>query len=327
MARKRIRQALDRGAKLTQQLLTFARRSPLNPEVIDLGRRVTDLRDLLDRSLREDISVVIDMPAGLWLVEADASQLEVAVLNISVNARDAMPNGGLIRIAALNVRGETPAEDQVHLSVSDTGTGMGPELVDKVFEPFFTTKGVGQGTGLGLSQVYGFARAAGGTVQIDSEEGRGTTVTIALPRSHAILAPSDAPIEIACEDTPERCRVLVAEDDAQVADLLVQMLEELGYEPTRVSSADAALAAIDRGFPADIILSDMVMPGEMGGLDLARAIRQRRPETPVLLMTGYSDAALAAGREQIELLNKPFTFEQLRGALAKVTGVEAAGED
>jgi len=329
--RQGIRQALDRGAKLTQQLLTFARRSPVNPEVIDLGRRIAALRDLLDRSLREDIAVAIDLPADLWPVKLDVAQFEVAVLNIAVNARDAMPNGGTIAITARNLPGSGDEEDRVALSVRDEGTGMPPELIDKVFEPFFTTKGVGHGTGLGLSQVYGFARGAGGTVRIDSVEGEGTVVSLLLPRSFEPLPRVVEPGEDPCAAEDRTCLVLLAEDDAQVADLVGQMLEELGYDVRRVGDAEAALDLLGDGLPADVLLSDMVMPGEMGGLDLARAARQRQPDLPVLLMTGYSAAASAAAEEDIALLTKPFGIEALGRELARLidsTEIQSArGED
>jgi CheY-like chemotaxis protein len=195
---------------------------------------------------------------------------------------------------------------------------MPPELIDKVFEPFFTTKGVGHGTGLGLSQVYGFARAAGGTVRIDSAEGKGTAVIVVLPRSFEALSVSPEPAVARCSPDGRRCRVLLAEDDAHVAEMVGQMLEDLGYESHRVTDAAAALALIDRGFAADVLLSDMVMPGEMGGLDLARAARERRPDLPVLLMTGYSAAASAAAEEKIALLAKPFRLDALGQALARL---------
>ena len=313
-----IRQAMDRGAKLTQQLLTFARRSPVNPEVIDLGERIAELRTLLDHSLREDIAVEIDMPADLWPVEVDVSQLEVAVLNVAVNARDAMPTGGTICIAGSNIPGDDAGADWVHLSIRDEGTGMPAELIDKVFEPFFTTKGVGQGTGLGLSQVYGFARGAGGRVRISSEEGRGTTVTLVLPRSFKELPDKPRSADNPCDDAAHPCRILLVEDDAQVGDMVEQMLEDLGYKITRAADATTALAALDSGLKPDAMLSDMVMPGDMGGLDLARAARERRADLPVLLMTGYSAAASAASKEEIELLTKPFTLDALRRELGKV---------
>lgn len=312
-----IREALDRGAKLTQQLLTFARRSPVNPEVVDIGERIATLRDLLERSLREDIAIAVELPDDLWPVKVDVSQFDVALLNIAINARDAMPQGGAITISARNVPGDHD-EDRVELSVRDEGVGMPPELIDKVFEPFFTTKGVGHGTGLGLSQVYGFARAAGGTVRIDSVEGEGAAVILVLPRSFEAVSASPEPAVARCSSDGRRCRVLLAEDDAHVAEMVGQMLEDLGYEAHRVTDAAAALALIDRGFATDVLLSDMVMPGEMGGLDLARAARQRRPDLPVLLMTGYSAAASAAAEEKITLLAKPFRLEALGQALARL---------
>jgi signal transduction histidine kinase len=317
-----IREALDRGAKLTQQLLTFARRSPVKPEVVDIGQRVASLRSLLERSLREDITISTALPGDLWPVKVDVSQFEVALLNIAINARDAMPQGGAIALDARNVPGEDGAEDRVELSVRDEGIGMPPELIDKVFEPFFTTKGVGHGTGLGLSQVYGFARAAGGTVQIDSVEGEGTTVTLVLPRSLEPLSAVEQPAGEPCSPDGRRCRVLLAEDDGQVAEMVGQMLQDLGYEMRRVADAAEALALIDRGFEADVLLSDMVMPGEMGGLDLARAARARRPGLPVLLMTGYSAAAADVAEENIALLAKPFRLDALGRALARLLDSE-----
>jgi signal transduction histidine kinase len=312
-----IRQAIDRGAKLTQQLLTFARRSPVNPEVIDLGDRIAELRTLLDHSLREDITVEIDMPADLWPVEVDISQFEVAVLNVAVNARDAMPTGGMICIEGRNVPGEAEKGDMVHLSIRDQGKGMPPELIEKVFEPFFTTKGVGRGTGLGLSQVYGFARGAGGTVRIDSEEGQGTTVTLALPRSFG-TPPQRMSEAVDAGEEHAPARILLVEDDSSVGEFLENMLEELGYDVIRAADAREALDKLGQGLAPDLLLSDMVMPGEMGGLDLAHEARRRRRDLPVLLMTGYSDAASAAVEADIALLTKPFTIETLRLHLAKL---------
>ncbi|HEU4959496.1 MAG TPA: response regulator [Sphingomonas sp.] len=311
-----IRQALDRGAKLTQQLLTFARRSPLKPEVIDVAGRIAAFRDLLDRSLRENVIIRIDMPPGLWPVEVDPSQFEVAVLNVAVNARDAMPNGGTLTITARNLPADAEDDhDRIALALSDEGEGMPSELVEKVFEPFFTTKGVGHGTGLGLSQVYGFVRAAGGTVRIDSAPGTGTKVTMILPRADG--TPSvQAASAVTPAAAPEQRRVLLAEDDEAVADLARQMLEELGYAVTRAADGQAALALVDRGLEIDVLLSDMMMPGEIDGLALARELRRRRPRLPVVLMTGYSAVAAAAGQEGLRLLTKPFTLDDLAAALS-----------
>jgi CheY-like chemotaxis protein len=311
-----IRQAIHRGAKLTEQLLTFARRSPLRPEVISLRARIIALRELLDRSLREDIAVELDLPPDLWPVEVDPSQLEVALLNIAVNARDAMPHGGTIRIEGSNRPGTAGDIDIVRLAISDSGEGMAPELLAKVFEPFFTTKGAGHGTGLGLSQVYGFARSAGGSVAIESELGRGTTITLLLPRSHALPAPTLTEVTTPALDRRRGCHVLVAEDDDAVADLVTQMLDELGYRSSRVPDAAMALAVVEAGDASvDLVLSDMVMPGEMDGLDLARAIKQQRSTLPIVLMTGYSEAAASAAAEGIDLLVKPYTLEALSDTL------------
>jgi signal transduction histidine kinase/CheY-like chemotaxis protein len=313
--RQGIRQAIDRGTKLTQQLLTFARRSPLKPEVIDLGDRLRGLHDLLERSLREDIALELSLPSGLWPVEVDGSQLDVAILNIAVNARDAMPYGGMIIVAARNV----PAADEggaerVRLTLRDSGTGMPADLIVKVFEPFFTTKGVGQGTGLGLSQVYGFVHGSGGSISIESVVGEGTTVTLLLPRSHRLpAAPVDAVAQV---PKPAGGRILIAEDDDTVADFVCDMARDLGCDPYRVSHAAAAFLLLEEGQKFDVVLSDMVMPGTMGGLDLAHKIAEKWPDLPVVLMTGYSAAAAAASEEGFELLLKPYTMKKLGDVLA-----------
>ncbi|WP_240320704.1 ATP-binding protein [Sphingomonas crusticola] len=312
-----IRQAIDRGAKLTQQLLTFARRSPLTPEVLDIGARVRGLEDLLERSLREDITVEFDFANGLWPVEVDPSQLDVAVLNIAINARDAMASGGIIRISARNVptAGEG-SDDMVHLSIRDNGTGIAPEMLEKVFEPFFTTKSVGSGTGLGLSQVYGFVRSSGGEVRIESELGKGTSVSLLFPRSAQRL-PHAATRKDGIGETGHNAAVLVAEDDDHVADLVCEMLRELGYRAERVAAAPEALRALEEGGPFDLVLSDMIMPGKMNGLELAQEVVRREPDLPVVLMTGFSEAAAAAAAEGFPLLIKPYTIEALGEALSQ----------
>lgn len=312
-----IRDALDRGAKLTQQLLTFSRRSPLQKEVIDIRRRMSGLADLLERSLREDISVRYDLAPDLWPIEVDPSQFDVALLNIAVNARDAMPKGGIICITAVNVPRGLDGHDAVRISIEDQGSGMSPEQIEKAFEPFFTTKGVGRGTGLGLSQVYGFTRASGGSVSIESREGEGTTVVLLLPRSDqaSLLAVRDD--HAAVEGKPLRRRVLLVEDDDAVAELIGQMVEELGCEVSRAGSVDEALDDFDRK-AADAVLSDMVMPGGRNGLDLARELRNRNADLPILLMTGYSSAANSATEEGFEVLAKPFTLETLASHLRKM---------
>ncbi|WP_420140035.1 ATP-binding protein [Sphingomonas sp.] len=306
-----IRQAIDRGAKLTQQLLTFARRSPLTPEVIDVGARLRGLEDLLERSLREDITIAFDFSPGLWPIEVDASQLDVAVLNIAINARDAMPDGGIITISASNMPASSEREqDMVQVCVHDSGTGIAPDMLKKVFEPFFTTKGVGSGTGLGLSQVYGFVQASGGNVRIDSELGVGTSVALLFPRStHAVPVSPDKVVTV--EGSGHDTTVLVAEDDDHVAELVCEMLGELGYAAHRVTNATEALLLVKDGTPFDLVLSDMIMPGKMNGLELARQVSKHRPDLPVVLMTGFSEAAASAAAEGFPLLAKPYTMESL----------------
>jgi len=307
-----IRQAVERGAKLTQQLLTFARRSPLHPEVIDIAERVRGMDAMLDRSLREDIIVRLDLAPELWPVEADPSQLEVAILNIALNARDAMADGGTITIVARNMPcALADRSDAVCLAISDTGAGLEPAMVEKVFEPFFTTKGVGHGTGLGLSQVYGFARASGGEVRFESELGKGSTVSLLMPRSLKPRPVTAAPATMPAVATSEERKVLLVEDDGNVADLVAQMLQELGFSVERSDSADAAIQHLRRTSDYDVVLSDMVMPGKLGGLDLAQEIRRGWPKLPVILMTGYSAAAASAANEGIRLLVKPYRIDAL----------------
>jgi signal transduction histidine kinase/ActR/RegA family two-component response regulator len=315
-----IRQALDRGAGLTRQLLAFSRRSPLKSAVVDLGVQVRGMGVLLDRSLREDIVVRIDIPADLWPVEVDPGQLEVAVLNIAVNARDAMPSGGLITIRAQNRRDQQVEGldgDFVELCVIDTGRGMTAETIHRVFEPFFTTKDVGKGTGLGLSQVYGFTRASGGDARIRSEPGKGSTVSLFFPRStNALDVPAEPPEEVLQAPAPAGFRILLVEDDDAVAAAVGAMLTELGYQYRRTANATAALEALEAGEAADLVFSDMVMPGPIDGVTLAQTIRGRWPDLPVVLTSGFSEAADAASRQGWRLLAKPYRLDALAAELA-----------
>jgi signal transduction histidine kinase/CheY-like chemotaxis protein len=316
--RQGVRQALDRGAGLTRQLLAFSRRSPLKSEVVDLGQRIEGMRLLLERSLREDIAVRFDIQPDLWAAELDPTQLEVAVLNIAVNARDAMPAGGVIVLAARNrpdfsIDGEEG--DFVELSVTDTGEGMAAETVRRVFEPFFTTKPVGKGTGLGLSQVYGFCRASGGAARVTSAPGQGTSISLYFPASTKPLTQTPAPAPAPAAPPPGT--VLLVEDDDAVAAAVSAMLAELGYRVVRASDATSALAVLDRGgAPIDLVFSDMVMPGAMDGAALAELVLERRPDLPVVLTTGFSEAAEAASRKGLKLLPKPYRIEELAAELA-----------
>jgi two-component system, NtrC family, sensor kinase len=332
VAEERQRKALDaiesaarRGASLTRQLLSFSRRQTHEPTAIDLSPRLVQLEDMLRSSLRGDITIDVQVAEGLWPTKIDLSELDLAVLNIAVNARDAMPNGGRLTVAAQNVRLDDTGTiglkgEFVALSVTDTGTGIPPDVLTRVFEPFFTTKEVGKGTGLGLSQVYGFARQSGGTARIASQPGRGTTVTLYLPRTNEPPRNLDEGASTAAPRRRDgRGRVLVVEDNVDVADITRSHLEELGYSVIHAADVPAARALLSRGdADIDLVLSDIVMPGDLNGLDFVRAVRDEHGgKIPVLLATGYSDVAQAAADEGFPILRKPFDMRQLREALAK----------
>lgn len=315
----RMRQASQRGASLTRQLLAFSRRQALKPEAVDLAAQIGGMRELLRRSLRGDVDVQLEFADDLWPVKVDPAELELALLNLAVNARDAMPTGGTIVLRAENAPGERiegRPGDYVRLSVIDVGIGMAPDVKTRAFEPFFTTKEIGKGSGLGLAQVYGFARQSGGTVLIDSVVGQGTCVTVVLPRS-TTTPQADQVIAKTSKRAPgsSGC-VLLVEDDDEVAALVAEMLHEIGYEVTRAASAESALGALANSRGIDIVFSDVMMPGRMDGIDLAREIRTRRPGMPVLLTSGYAEAAKrAAAAEGVYLLPKPYALEDLASAL------------
>ena len=312
-----VRQAVERGSALTRQLLAFSRKSPLKPEVLDLGARIRGMEVLLDRSLREDIRVELDLPETLGRVEVDAGELELALLNLAVNARDAMPEGGLLCIAGRNIEAADDGAGQVRLTISDTGQGMAPEVVARVFEPFFTTKEVGRGTGLGLSQVYGFARSSGGDVLIDSEPGKGAAISIILPRSHKAVT---APIVSPASPVKGAGKVLLVEDDDAVAASVGMMLRDLGYGYVRRQTGEAALDLLRTDDRFDLVFSDMVMPGKVDGLALAKASSSAWPDLPVLLTSGYSEAAATARQAGFSILTKPYNTVDLSEALAGVLG-------
>ncbi|MBV9198517.1 MAG: response regulator, partial [Alphaproteobacteria bacterium] len=314
-------QAAQRGASLTRQLLAFSRRQTLRPEPVDVAAQMGGMRELLDRSLRGDVHVEFDFPETLWPVEVDPGELELVILNLAVNARDAMPNGGTIVVRGENLpnqKDEQIAGDYVRLSVVDTGVGMGPEILSRVFEPFFTTKEIGKGSGLGLAQVHGFATQSQGTVRIRSEVGKGTSIELYLPRSHNIPSRERHLIDLnmARPAKSTHGRVLLVEDDEEVAALVSEMLGQLGYEVTHAASGTAALGALADGRPVDVIFSDIMMPGGMNGVELAREIRTRRGDIPVLLTSGYSGAAVhEAALDGIQILSKPYHIDELAAAL------------
>ena len=315
-------QAAQRGASLTRKLLAFSRRQELRPEPVDIARQIGGMRELLDRSLRGDVHVMFDFPDTLWPVEVDPGELELVVLNLAVNARDAMPTGGTIVVRGENLpnwKDDEVAGDYVRLSVVDTGTGMTDDVRLRVFEPFFTTKDIGKGSGLGLAQVYGFAKQSRGSVCIDSEVGRGTAIALYLPRSeHAASGRQHHLVDLHRPRLRHRDegRILLVEDDDEVAALVSEMLRQLGYEVTRAASAAAALGALADGRAVDLVFSDVMMPGGMNGVELAREIQKRRSDVPILLTSGYSGAAVHAAKEAgVRILSKPYRIDELAAAL------------
>jgi signal transduction histidine kinase/CheY-like chemotaxis protein len=322
----RMREAVQRGSALTHQLLAFSRRQALRPQPVNLIRQISGMRELLDRSLRGDVDVQLDFAPDLWPVEVDPGELELALMNLAVNARDAMPAGGTVVIRATNAPGAATKgqeSDFVRVSVADSGTGMAAEVLARVFEPFFTTKEIGKGSGLGLAQVYGFARQSGGTVQIDTALGKGTSVNMLLPRSYRrpVDSPSTADLDFGqSEQAPVGC-VLLVEDDDEVASLVTEMLRELGYNVMRAANSVSALGALANGRNIDIVFSDVMMPGSMNGIDLAREIRRRRREIPILLTSGYAETVKStAVVEGIRVLSKPYQLEDLAIALQAARG-------
>jgi two-component system NtrC family sensor kinase len=308
--------AAKRGASLVRQLLSFSRKQTHEASVVSLEKHLPELEDMLRSSLRGDIVIALELHGAPWPIKVDVSEFELAVLNIAVNARDAMPNGGRLAIGVQNVtfsdaRTIGVAGEFVAVALTDTGSGMPPEVVQRVFEPFFTTKEVGKGTGLGLSQVYGFARQSGGTATVTSMPGRGTTITLYLPRTTEPVQGDQVAQPLRRDG---RGRILVVEDNPEVADVTVASLADLGYEVAQASDAAAALAATERQ-TFDLVFSDIVMPGAMNGLDLARTLRAQRPGLPVLLVTGYSEVAQAAADEAIPILRKPYDSAALRAAI------------
>ncbi|WP_375159130.1 ATP-binding protein [Bradyrhizobium sp. RDT46] len=315
-------QAAQRGASLTRQLLAFSRRQKLRPEPVDVAAQIGGMRELLDRSLRGDVHVEFDFPDSLWPVEVDPGELELVILNLAVNARDAMPNGGTIVVRGENLpslNDDQISGDYVRLSVVDTGVGMAPEILSRVFEPFFTTKDVGKGSGLGLAQVHGFATQSRGTVRIRSEVGRGTRIELYLPRSFDVPSKERHLIDLT-RIRPKKNnhgRILLVEDDDEVAALVGEMLGQLGYEVTRAASAAAALGALADGRSVDLIFSDIMMPGGMNGVELAREIKKRRSDIPVLLTSGYAEASVhEAQRAGVQILAKPYHIDELAAALS-----------
>jgi len=307
--------AAARGRDLTRHLLAFARRQRLQPTPVALSTRAGTLRQLFSASVGSAIAVKVDLPDDLWPIEVDIGQLELALINLAVNARDAMAGGGRIQLEGRNITLEEgslegeKAGDYVALTLSDTGSGIPPDILPKVFEPFFTTKDVDKGTGLGLSQVYGFVQQSGGRVSIASELGHGAAVTLYLPRIEADPGVEEIVEAPAASSSAE---VLLVEDNPQVADVAARLLDQLGHHTRWVGNAEAAMRLLEKGERPQLILSDIVMAGGRDGVDLAREVRRRWPEVPVLLATGYSERMRQA---EFPILPKPYGLAELSRAL------------
>jgi PAS domain S-box-containing protein len=316
-----VRNSAQRGAGITRQLLAFARAQQLELKTIDVRAFLADVTTLLRPSIRSNIDLLIEVSDHVWNVDADAGALELSLLNLAFNARDAMKEGGTLKISATNelLKGQPDGlrGEYVALRVSDTGEGMPAEVVERVFEPFFTTKSYGEGTGLGLSQVFGFAKQIGAAVTVESTPGEGSTFTLFLPVTRGAIA-GDAKVD----SEHSLGRVLVVEDDSLVAELAAGMLDELGFEAVVTHSAKEALQRLSGEQRPTVVFSDIVMPGGISGIELARKIRDRFPELPVLLTSGYSEKVTAT--EGFPLLQKPYDMEALAAALGALLKQEIA---
>jgi signal transduction histidine kinase/ActR/RegA family two-component response regulator len=317
------RQAAERGAKLTGQLLAFSRRQQLRAEVVDIDRAVGNAVELLNSTLGGATSVVRAPSASLWLAEADPTQLDLILLNLAINARDAMPMGGSIVIETANVvvgeaprtPEEPPPGDYVAITLTDCGTGMSPEVLARVFDPFFTTKPVGQGTGLGLPQVLGVLKQLGGGIRIRSRIGEGTSVTIFLPRSQAERQPAADAAPVEASDL-RGFAILLIDDDPDVRGVGASILRETGCTVIEAESARIGLALLAETPTLDLALIDFAMPG-VNGAEAALAIREQRPELPILLMSGYADVDVLASIWDGPLISKPFTANSLTARIAE----------
>jgi PAS domain S-box-containing protein len=319
-----ILRATERGVALTRQLLSFSRRHVATPQVIDLRTEMPRMTEMLRASLRGDIQMQIEVAEYVWPIEVDVAELEMALLNIAVNARDAMPQGGMFAIDVRNAVRGSGMLDREHVAVAlrDSGVGIPPDVIGKVFDPFFTTKEPGSGTGLGLSQVYGFAQQSGGAVSLDSVPGHGTTITIRLPRSHKpmLLARGDNSASHAAGISG---RILLVEDNPQVADVTAQTLITMGFEVEVADRGRKALERLEAGLAGiDLLLTDVVMPDGLNGVDLATQIRARFPALPIILTSGYNDVVAPDGAA-FPVLRKPVPYDDLYRAIR--AGLESAG--
>ncbi|BBK38478.1 hypothetical protein STAQ_35560 [Allostella sp. ATCC 35155] len=323
-----MRQAAERGAKLTDQLLSFSRRQRLEPKPTDLNETVEGMRDLLQSSLGGSVQLRRELSPDLWPALVDPTQIELIILNLAINARDAMRVGGRLTIATSNVvlaeRSQRPEEpgpgEYVMLSVADTGTGMTPEVLERAFEPFFTTKKVGEGSGLGLAQVFGFAKQSGGGVGIDTVAGKGTTVRVYLPRAGEAAAAAAVRSTGPVAAGGGRGRsILLVDDDAAVREVTASRLRELGYRVVEADSGGRALDILADGEAFDLLLLDYAMPG-MNGAELAREARRLRPDTPVMFITGFADLGALGDVGEERIVSKPYSDAELAAKVARVLG-------
>lgn len=315
-------QAAERGATLTSQLLSFSRRQRLSPSPVQPNQIVSGMGDMLARTIGPQVRVETSLEPDLWRALADPTQLEVMLLNLAINARDAMPAGGRLTIATKNIEKVPPAllaelspGQYVSITVSDTGTGMSPSVLAKAFEPFFTTKGQGKGTGLGLAQLYGFAKQSGGTARIKSKEGEGTTVTIYLPRTQDHSVAQHATVMEG--SLGRRAKILVVDDDDDVRMVAEAMIEEIGYQVAAVESGDAAIKCLKEESFA-LIITDVAMPG-MTGVDLAREVRKTHPDLAIIFASGYADVQTFGEELSDEmLLKKPYRLTEVAARINEV---------
>lgn len=334
-ATENIRQAAERATTLTQQLLAFARKQRLDGRAVNLNTLIEGMGEMVARSVGEAVKVELDLAEDLWNCRVDPTQAEVAILNVLINARDAMPEGGTVRISTENsevaARGRElgPLRDgrYVSIAIKDTGTGIPPAVLARVMDPFFTTKEEGKGTGLGLSMVYGFAKQSGGAAQIDSAVGAGTTVRLSFPATDGdVNAP--AKVSLRSVDRQGSETILIVDDREDVAELARTILRDFGYTTLVASNAREALEILDSSERIDLLFTDLIMPGGMNGVLLAREARRRQPKLKVLLATGYAEASLERtdiGGSEFDLLNKPYRRTELvrrvRAILDGPTGV------
>lgn len=316
---------VERASKLTSQLLAFARRQPLNPQVLDVSQRVRNIGEMLESVTGARIHVQVQLPDQPCYARIDPSQLETALINIALNARDAMDGQGTLTLKVTaqqrlpRIRGDAESRlPYITVSLADTGTGIAGDTLDRIFEPFFTTKAVGKGTGLGLSQVFGFAKQSGGNIDVLSTPGQGTVFTLYLPQVDGEAAPQqDEPQHLVPVQDAAQRHVLIVEDNLEVGRFASLILKDLGYKTTWATNAEQALALVGSDAQAfDAIFSDVVMPG-MTGVAMAKLLRQRRQDLPVVLVSGYSEELASSGYEGFEFLAKPYSADQVARALAK----------